>query len=254
MTPRKKEEQPTETGTQILRHQRRDLSDQSVDCDGDAMDLITDHFERNIGPIEIVFHEIRSIGVHIDVHHIAPTKNHPYHTLFTTGMSYRPMSVPSGAEEYRFAEMMVHLPPAWPVQYEAFKDEANYWPIRSLKSLARLPHECDTWLYYGHTIRNGDPPEPFAHDTRFCCNWIVQPLLLPPEAHRLRAAPDRLIHFLSLVPIYREEMDHKLIKGFAGLQEAFETADMPLSQVFIIDNQRPNVSAQSKSQLPLQRK
>ena len=32
------------------------------------------------------------------------------------------------------------------------KDEKWYWPIRLLKSLARLPIASDTWLGFGHTM------------------------------------------------------------------------------------------------------
>ncbi len=61
------------------------------------------------------------------------------------------MNVPSALDEYElyYAELMIDLPPEWLVQDD---DENNYWPIRWLKILARLPIDSDTWLGYGHTI------------------------------------------------------------------------------------------------------
>ena len=43
------------------------------------------------------------------------------------------------------------------------KDEKWYWPIRLLKSLARLPIASDTWLGFGHTLEH---EEDFAKDTK----------------------------------------------------------------------------------------
>ena len=61
--------------------------------------------------------------VHIDVHWVQPTPKRPYHTLVTSGMSDKPMTVPAGAEHLRFAELMLCLPPEWQMSMEAFKQE-----------------------------------------------------------------------------------------------------------------------------------
>ena len=42
--------------------------------------------------------------------------------LFTNGMSERPMTVPKGGESFRFAELVMFLPPDWPLTDEALKD------------------------------------------------------------------------------------------------------------------------------------
>jgi hypothetical protein len=64
---------------------------------------------------------------------------------------------------------------------ERFSDERVYWPIRLLKGLGRLPHEYSTFLWYGHTIPNGDPPEPYAEGTNLCCALITPPVLAPDD-------------------------------------------------------------------------
>lgn len=103
-----------------------------------------EHFAKYIGPIHSVFHEILSDLIHVDVHYIKPSEKHNYHTLFTTGMSYLPMSTPERLEEYQYAELVVCLPPDWPISDEALRDNKYYWPIRWLKMLARFPHEYET--------------------------------------------------------------------------------------------------------------
>ena len=44
--------------------------------------------------------------------------------------------------------------------------------------LARLPHQYDSFLSYGHTIPTGDPPVPYADDTELCCALILVPLMI----------------------------------------------------------------------------
>ena len=186
--------------------------------DPDNIEAIAKHVEQHIGPPAQVFHELVSDLVHVDVHVVAPTPARNHYTLVTSGMSERPMRVPAGAEELRYAELAVCLPPTWKLDQDAFKDEANYWPVRWLKVLARFPHEYETWLGEGHTIPSGDPPEPYASNTKLCCLMLVATSLADEEFHALDLS-DRTIRFWSLVPLYAEEMRYKLKHGFEPLLE-----------------------------------
>ncbi|WP_262922976.1 suppressor of fused domain protein [Hymenobacter cellulosilyticus] len=60
-----------------------------------------------------MFHEIISDKVHLDVHVVDPSKDFPFYTLVTSGMSDLPMAVPEGEEEARYAELCVLLPSTW---------------------------------------------------------------------------------------------------------------------------------------------
>lgn len=202
-----------ESETPILRHVAREREFEPAIGDENAMQAITDHVEKHLGPIATVYHELISDLVHIDVHEIKPTSKRNFWTLFTTGMSDRPMTVPEGADDARYAELMICLPPSWKLSDEAFKDEVNYWPVGILKMLARLPHEYQTWLAPGHTIPNGDPAEPYVPGTEFCCALIGSPLHAPLGFDRVEVAPDKVVQFLTLIPIHREEMELKLAKG-----------------------------------------
>jgi len=118
--------------------------------------------------------------------------------------------------ELRYAELLLCLPPDWPLTPEAFQNEEHYWPVRWLKKLARFPHLHEGWLGLGHTVPNGDPPEPFAANTRLS-GWLVdQPLLFPADLQKLRAG-DKTINFYAIVPLYDEEMTLKVRKGSAAL-------------------------------------
>jgi len=209
----------SESGGPIYRHAERQSAFTPATGDNENIELISEHITRYCGKVETVLHEIVSDLVHIDVHWVAPTRDRPFHTFVTSGMSDLPMAVPDGAEDYRFAELMLALPESWPISMEAFKDERNYWPIRCLKTLARFSHEYQTWLCWGHTVPNGDPPKPFASNTELCCALLLSPLLADEGFTDLVAESDKIIRFYSLVPVYREEMDLKLQKGTDPLVE-----------------------------------
>jgi hypothetical protein len=216
----------TPGGGVILRHEYIDRPHVPAPGDGDLIDAVSEHIERYIGKIDLVYHEAISEMIHLDVHVVRPTDEHPYQTLITSGMSERPMNVPVGMEEWQYAELLICLPPDWPLDYEALKDDANYWPIFWLKTLARLPHNFNTWLAPSHTVPNGDPAEPFAGNTEFCCMLVDWPLLFDEGLVRLEISPAKTINFYSLVPLYREEMDHKLQHGLESLNEYLEATNV----------------------------
>jgi hypothetical protein len=204
------------SGSPVYRYKPRTKPFQAAIGDGDKIKQISEHIEKHIGPVSGVFHEIVSDLVHVDVHMVPATATRNFQSLITSGMSDRPMKVPEGAEDYRYAELMICLPPTWPVDQASFKDEKNYWPVRWLKTIARFPHEYDTWIGPGHTIPTGDPATPYASNTKLCGMAVVPPMLSPKAFHQLEL-PDRIVNFYALWPLYRQEMDLKLKLGMDGL-------------------------------------
>lgn len=209
----------TEGGSAIFHHQARERDLEPATGDEDLINGISSHIEKCVGPIEMVFHELVSDIIHVDVHWVKATEERPFHVLVTSGMSERPMEVPN--DDWKLAELCVLLPAEWPMEQEKWRDENNYWPIRWLKKLARLPHEYNTWLGYGHTIPNGDPAEPFADNTDLCCWLVVPPVSLPPRFANLVLPDGRHIIFWCIVPLHEDEVALKLNKGTMPLLEAF---------------------------------
>jgi len=229
-------------GSPIYRHAERTSEFELAIGDEQNIELISDHIQQHIGPVAMVFHELISDLIHIDVHWVKPTEDKPYHTLITSGMSDRPMTVPSGAEEFRYSEVMISLPPDWPLDMDSFKNEQHYWPVRWLKMLARFPHEYDSWLCFGHTLPSDDPPQPYADNTQLCCALLLGPLLTGEEFGTLKVSEDKTIRFLSFVPIYPEELELKLNQGLDPLLERFEKHRV----TELLDVQRINVCAKKK--------
>jgi hypothetical protein len=214
------ESEKSASGAPIYRHQEREREFELAIGDEANLALIGAHIEKYVGTPEMVFHEMISNIVHIDIHWVKPTSKRNYHTLVTSGMSDLAMNGPSPT--LNFAELMICLPPTWPISEKAFQDERNYWPIRLLKVLSRFPHEYHTWLFASHTLPNNDPPEPYALNTKLCCAMLFMPLLFDPGFYKLNVSPEKTIHFLSLIPLYREEMDFKLNAGFDPLLDKLE--------------------------------
>lgn len=231
------------SGHPIHRHQERDDSFQPAYGDEETIEKVTAHVEKHIGEVDFVFHEIVSDKIHIDVLRVPPAPGRNYYTLVTCGMSALSMTVPDGAERFRFAELLLCLPADWPLTEEAMKDEKNYWPIRWLKTLARLPHDYNSWLYAGHTIPNGDPAEPYAANTKLTGMLVSLPTIAkdPNGFFTLQLSEEKEVHFFSLLPVYNEEMNFKLKQG---AEELFQKLDQAgINEV--LNLQRKNVCKKS---------
>lgn len=203
-----------------------------------CIEQITDHIEQHLGKVESVFHEIISDTVHIDVHFVKPTKDFPFSRIITSGMSDLPMKVPAEIAAPEFVELIITLPPDWELTQESFKNENWYWPVRLIKSLARLPHKYETWLGWGHTVPNGDPAEPYASNTKLSGAIILPSATVPAAFHKLRIDDQKEITFYSVVPLYEEEMNFKLRSGSDELIKRFGMKNITDT----ISLARPNVA------------
>lgn len=228
------------SGEAIYRYEERKEYITETSGNEENIKMIKDHVEKYIGKVDAVYHEIVPDLVHLDILIVNPTKEKNYYTLVTCGMSNIPMTVPEGADNFRFAELVICLPSDWKVSDEAFKQDENYWPILWLKKLARFPHEYGTWLYHAHTIPNNDPAEPFANNTDLSGMILSIPSTVE-DANgffTLELTNGDRVHFFSLIPIYTKEMDFKLKKGADALIEKLEKAGVNE----IVDVRRKSVS------------
>ncbi|WP_299619010.1 suppressor of fused domain protein [uncultured Tenacibaculum sp.] len=231
----------SKSGSPIYRYDETDKNKFEVASGESSLESISNHIENHVGKIDMVFHEIVSDQVHIDIHWVKPTKEKPYHTLITSGMSDKPMNTPEGIENYEYAELSICLPEDWKISEEDFKDESNYWPVRWLKFLARFPHEYNTWLGYGHTLPNGDPAKPFDAKTKLS-SVVLLPSIVFGEQFNTLQLEQKSIHFYTLIPLYQEELDLKMTKGVESLFDGFGKHNVS----DILDINRPNVAKRKK--------
>lgn len=218
-------EEVTPGGDPVFRHEAREREFELAIGDEALIDAIDEHLSRSFAEYDgAVFHEIVSHLVHVDVYLVPAAGERAWVTLLTSGMAQRPMTMPDGLEEHRYAELMLALPADWRLESEAWDDERWYWPIRLLKTLARLPHEYDTFLYYGHTVPNDDPPVPYAEGTQLSGALISPPVLAPVGFERFDVSDGRVVHIYAVVPIHGNEMELKLESGADALWDRFDEA------------------------------
>ena len=235
------DKEKSESGARIYRYDDVEPKGFQAPSGEASTEEIADHIEKHIGKVEMVFHELVSDKIHLDLYWVKATEERPFHTLVTSGMSDIPMNAPEGAEDATHAELCICLPPEWKLSEEEFEKEENYWPLRWLKQLARFPHEYSTWLWWGHTIPNGDPALPFTPDTKLCCMLLLPPLALGEEFSELKLE-NKTINFFALYPLYKEEMDLKMKEGVEALFDGFDEIEM----TEILDINRPNTVKKSK--------
>jgi hypothetical protein len=202
---------------------------------------ITAHIERHLGPVTSVLRPSAVDGVRIDIHHVAATTTRPVQTLVTSGMSDLPMRVPEGTDSPRHLELMVTLPESWKLDDQAIENLNWYWPVRQLAALAYRPHQLSSWLGWGHTVPNGDPPEALAPGTKLSGAIIVPSLLVPTDFYELETG-SRTIAFYGVVPLYPEEMDMRLRDGMEALLA--KMVDHGITD--LIDPARKNVAAKKR--------
>jgi Suppressor of fused protein (SUFU) len=238
--PRDREEK-SPSGAPVYRHEPKQRPFTGAAAELSTLAELERHFTTYFGEPTSVFHEVISELVHVDLHLVPPAPARDYWTVLTTGMSDLPMTAPAGSEEFRFAELMVKIPASWPLDQLKVTPpppdlEQWYWPLRWLKMLARLPHEYETWLGSGHTVPNGDPPQPFAPGTKLCAFILLPPVSVPAEAGVAKLSDGRAVHLYVLHALHLEELTLKLTRGAGALLDAFDEAKV--SEV--LDLRRPS--------------
>lgn len=194
------------------------------------MEVVDSFISQNFGEFPTVFHEILSPDIHVDICVIPPDEERNYYTLVTMGMGAHKMNTPPELAKYKLqrAELIITLPADWKIQEQ---NEIWYWPIRLLKSTARLPIACDTWLGWGHTVDNG---EAYCDNTEFCGAVLIDPMT---GKDNLCILPNgEPVVFYQLIPIYREEMEYKIENDTKKLLQLMADTS------FVVNINRPNTA------------
>ena len=160
---------------------------------------VQEHVERIFGPVQQV------IPVDTDLQIlVAEDPRSGCLRLVTQGMSGRPMLSDKASEVY--AELMLTLVPGTPTE----------WPLAVLTALAQYPFENNTFLYAGHTVENQGLPEcPYPF-------FLLGPSVSAPEEFTMPTLGTTPTLFLSIYPVYGEEVQLRKEQGIVALQKRFE--------------------------------
>lgn len=213
-------------------------ADEPLCLDEEAWSRFDAHVERYLGQVDLVYHECQSDIIHLDVYRFAPTAERPFNVLLTVNMSALPMNVPDEhILETSETELMICLPADWPLDHESFDDNRNYWPLRWLKSLARMPYLNDTWLWAGHTMQTANPPAPVADGVDFRAFLVSFSKWLPEAGRMVHLGEFHAATLLTIMPLYLSEMEFKLKEGCDALLERFRQHGID----HVVQVGRPNV-------------
>lgn len=183
---------------------------------------VSAYIEQQYGECEGVLHEFASADINCDIVIVPPTDEQPFYKLVTEGAGAYKMKIPFSARSQASnnrAEYVVFLPKDW--NLKSGKEE-DYWPIRMLKTVSRLPIWTEDWLGSGHSVNLTEDGNPVAEDTKFnsCVlldskgkdNQIVEPL-------KLNFFGSKRVAFYQLYPLYQEELEYKLKISYKELLE-----------------------------------
>ena len=183
----------------------------------------------NILPIQKLYDDLVAEGK-------APASLRQVHAVISDILKHAyKMNVPLLLRKMKLqrAEYVIFVPKDWNIKSDK---EEDYWPIRMLKDVARLPIYTDDWLGRGHTVTMNEDSSPVASNTLFnsCVllnsygkdNQVV-------EAVKIGLFGDK-VNFWQIFPLYQEELTYKLDHPVEDLMELLKDESM------VIDIHRKN--------------
>ena len=197
----------------------------------EPMQQVIDYMQLRFGPVEeLGLQELLPVmdEISVTINMILPNEFHPYLVLFTNGMSDLPMTVPAGQEDWRYAELVIHLPADWPHPRDVGPDSPWLWPVQWLRKMAYYPHLNKTWLGKPAAIVSSDePPRPLGANTNQTC------LLMVPDfanlGDPLQRGDGTKVHFFTVVPLHTAERDYELKNGMKAFFEQFIEHKVPMT-------------------------
>jgi len=183
------------------------------------------HYERFFGPItQPIMHSTDVKPVHIDIYQFEPTRDRPFWTLISSGMSNERQIEPDDCADYMSprAEILLYVP------------KPQGWMFSVLKGLAEMPFEDSTFLHWWHTVPNGMPMT--ATPSLLTSYFFLPPYFEPEGFTDLRLDGDR-VDFLWMIPITEAEREFAMKHGSQELEKKFDETNLSR----IVDESRESV-------------
>lgn len=186
---------------------------------GDCQEVIA-FFERTVGPAsKKSLIQIVPTGIPIAIHTIEPAGNRIHMTLFTNGLSTKPMNVPDGSEDYRYAEIYIDLPGDWKIR--DVKDMKWAWPLHWLRKMAQYPHNADTWLGAPVTlIADEEPPKPLYKGCPFSALFLF-------ADSSFKRSDGNTVQLYRMIPLYASERAYEIKQGLKKFMQAMDKHEVP---------------------------
>lgn len=154
----------------------------------------------------------------IDLLLIATEKRSSLQLVMTNGLSVYEQPVPDKYSTLKHIEIYFCLPSYWDLN--DLDNPTMNWVQPWIQKLAKHLIEKKTWYGVGHTFPNGNPVEAISPTMKQKYFLLNVPTYLADELTPLEVE-DKTIEFLSIVPIFEDELDYKMGKGTYKLQKKF---------------------------------
>jgi hypothetical protein len=138
--------------------------------------------------------------------------------ITTNGLADYKMPVPEKLAGREYNELCFCLPSYW--EWENVDNPSMNWIFPWIQKMAKHVVEKNTWFGPGHTIPNGMEALPLSPTMQQNYFLISDPILLEQELAPITVG-EKNIHFLTIIPIFEDEMDMKAEKGSAKFFKKF---------------------------------
>ncbi len=191
----------------------------AVQNTADFAELREQVYQELFGTAAKISHEVFPLIPHIDVCIYPPGHaGRAFYTLVSSGMSDLPMELEEGVDRaYRRREIILYCE----------TPEEEY--VDMVRFFGRFPFRYSTWLGAGHTIPNGDPPQPMFENSE-----LIAVVLTDTVVRSDSELSDKLVlggdpvEFLWPIPITQAELDLKLSRGYGALMDIFNEVEHPI--------------------------
>jgi len=140
--------------------------------------------------------------------------------LMTSGLNEYGMPSQVSTKSLVHKELYFLLPEYWVVA--DIEKEQFQWLFQTLRKLKKHVIEKKTWFADGHTMRANEEGKQLSDQMKQTYLMLSDPVFLEKELAPL-FVDSRDVSFLSVVPIFRNEFQHKQAFGTDKLISLFET-------------------------------
>lgn len=149
--------------------------------------------------------------------------NIPITVLMTNGLSEYEMPVLEKWKGREFNELLFCIPTYWDL--DDIENPHFNWVYDWLFRLETFVKEKNTWFGPGHTIPCGNPPKQLSPTMKEEYLIFMDPMFLQDTLQPIELI-DKTVYFLSIVPLFGDELDYKMGKGARKLIKKFISKKM----------------------------
>lgn len=134
----------------------------------------------------------------------------PVTVILTNGLRAYKMPVDEKWKGREYNELYFCLPSYW--EWEDTDNTSMNWVFYWIQRLSKFVVENKTWFGHGHTMPCGKDLNPLSPTMKQNHFMLSDPLFLEEEMAPILLV-DKEVHFLSIIPLFKDEFDYKQSRG-----------------------------------------